>query len=175
MKTTTLRGAFVRFALAGVVVLLGGSTYVLAQNLAPNGGLGVASTLGTASVTTCSNEPVLTLIPAVISGTERIAEISVDDIPIQCAGKNLVVEFRADDGTVLDRVVWSLSLLNLADTSISARANGSQVSTANSSQSNVSVIYPVSETGSSGLDSAALSSTAIASFSVEATTSVVSE
>lgn len=175
MMSTIKRGVFVRFALAGVVVLLGGSSYVLAQNLTPNGGLGVASTLGTASVTTCSNEPVLTLIPTVVGGVERIGEISVDNIPIQCAGKNLVVEFRSSDNVVLDRVVWSLALMNLADTSISARANGTLVSTANASSSNVSVNYPAIETGSSGLDSSALSSTAISSFTIEATVSAVSE
>jgi hypothetical protein len=165
----------VRFVLAAVVVLLGGATFVLARDLAPNSGNGVPSTLGTASVTTCSNEPVLTLIPTVTGGVERIGEISLDNIPIQCAGKSLVVEFRSEENLVLDRVVWSLALMSLSDTSISARANGTQIATANASESNISVNYPAIETGSSGLDSPSLSSTVISSFTITATDSVVSE
>jgi hypothetical protein len=165
----------VRFLVASLVVVLSGTTVVLARNLGPNQTTDVNSTLGAATVTMCSDEPVLTLIPTISGEVERISEISVDNIPIGCAGKNLVVEFQTEEGVVLDRIVWSLSLMNLADTSISARADGTRISTANTSSSNVSVNYPAIEVGSSGLDSSALSSTSISSFTIEATVSAVSE
>lgn len=164
-----------RIALAAFVVLVGGSSVVLAQNVFLNGGSDVSSTVGTASVTTCSSVPVLTLVPVVTAGAERIGEVAVDNIPIECAGKNLVVEFLSDDNEVLDRIVWSLTLRSENDTSISARANGTTVSTANASESNVSVNYPVFETGASGLDSANLSPSAIVQFTVQASITAVSE
>jgi hypothetical protein len=164
-----------RVALAALVVLVGSASLVLAQNLNVNSGSEVSSTVGTASVTTCSSVPVLTLVPVITAGTERIGEVAVDNIPIECAGKNLVVEFLSDDNEVLDRIVWSLSLRSENDTSISARANGTTVATANTSESNVSVIYPVFETGASGLDSANLSPSAIVQFTVQASITAVSE
>jgi hypothetical protein len=164
-----------RVALAALVILVGSASLVLAQNLNVNSGSEVSSTLGTASLTTCSSAPVLTLVPVVTAGVERIGEVAVDNIPIECAGKNLVVEFLSDDNEVLDRIVWSLSLRSENDTSISARANGTTVATANTSESNVSVIYPVFETGASGLDSANLSPSAIVQFTVQASITAVSE
>jgi len=164
-----------RIALAALVVLGGGSSVVLAQNVFLNGGSDVSSTVGTASITTCSSVPVLTLIPVVTAGVERIGEVSVDNIPIECAGKNLVVEFRSSDNEVLDRIVWSLSLRSLDDTSISARANGTTVSSSNTSESHVSVNYPAFETGASGLDSGSLSLSAISQFTVQASVTAVSE
>ena len=164
-----------RFILATLVVIGGGSSLVFAQNVNLNSGSEVSSTLGTASITTCSSVPVLTLVPVVTAGVERIGEVSIDNIPIECAGKSLIVEFRSDDNEVLDRIVWSLSLQSLDDTSISARANGTTVSTANTSESNISVNYPVFETGASGLDSANLSPSAIVQFIVQASVTAVSE
>lgn len=164
-----------RVLVATLVVVLGGATFVLARNLSPNASTDVNSTLGTASLTTCSNKPMLTVIPVIVSGVERIGEISIDNIPIECAGKSLVVEFLSSDNQVLDRVVWSLTLMSLTDTSISARANGALVSSANSSAANVSVNYPFVETGSSGLNSEFLSPSDIARFSISSSDTAVTE
>jgi hypothetical protein len=164
-----------RFLIATLIVVLGGTTVVLARNLSPNGTTDVNSTLGTASLITCSNKPVLTVIPVIVAGVERVGEISIDNIPIECAGKSLVIEFLSEDDEVLDRVVWSLTLVSLTDTSISARANGVVVSSANSSSSNVSLNYPFVETGSRGLDAASLSPASIARFKISSSESVVTE
>ena len=174
-QSVKTRSVPVRLLLAAVVVLLGGTTFVLARNVAPNSGGDVPSTLGMASVTTCSNRPVLTIVPAIVGGAERVSEISVDNIPIECSGKTLVVEFLRDTDEVLDRVVWQLALMALTDQTISARANGATVSTSNASTSDVSVNYPVVETGSSGLDASSLDPSDIVRFSIVASVSGVTD
>lgn len=174
-QSNKTRSTSVRFLLAAVVVLLGGATFVLARNLAPNNGGDIPSTLGTASVTTCSNRPVLTIVPTIAGGVERVGEIAVDNIPIECSGKTLVVEFLSDTDEVLDRVVWQLALMALSDDTISARANGTTVSSSNASVSDVSVNYPVVETGSSGLDASNLNPADIVRFSIVASVSGVAE
>lgn len=174
-RSTALRATPFRFLLAALAVVVGGSATVLAQNLAPNSAGDIPSTLGSASVTTCSNRPILTIVPVLTNGVERVGEVTVDNIPIECSGKTLVVEFVDENDGVLDRIVWQLVLTSLTDTAISARADGTAVSSANASVSNISVNYPFVETGSSGLDTVTVSPSDIARFSIVATVSGVTE
>lgn len=174
-RSNAFRNAPFRFLLAALIVVVGGATAVLAQNLSPNNARDIPSTVGSASVTMCSNRPILTVIPGITNGVERVAEISVDNIPIECAGKTLVVEFRDENDNVLDRVVWRLELVNLTDTALSARANGTNVSSANTSASGISVNYPFIETGTNGLDTANVNPANIARFSIVASVSEVTE
>jgi hypothetical protein len=86
------------------------------------------------------------------SGNARVSSVEVTGINVRCDGLPVALVFVGQSGEILDEIVWVLDLQR-GDQSITAAADGSTTSTANSTSSGVSMSYPTSQTSPEGLSS----------------------
>jgi hypothetical protein len=86
------------------------------------------------------------------SGNARVSSVEVTGINVRCDGLPVALVFVGESGEILDEIVWVLDLQR-GDQSITAAADGSTTSTANSTSSGVSMSYPTSQTSPEGLSS----------------------
>lgn len=87
-----------------------------------------------------------------------IDSVSITGIPASCAGKTISLQLLNSAGAVVDEVIWTLQL-NAGDSEITARADESTVSSANSSSNGATINYPNSQTDPEGLATALNAST----------------
>ena len=171
---TPLRLTAKTWLVAGAATVATAST-ALALSISINSGVFIQYGQGGASIADCSNIPVVVITPALADGYDVVGQVAVEEIPIGCQGKYLALELRDEFGDVLDRIVWQVALVSMSDTSIRVVADGTRTSEDNSSVGGVSTIYPASELGPAGLTTVAINPVAIASFSLNASSEVVSE
>ena len=156
---------------AGVLVIGG----VLAATI--NLGSWIELGGGVKNTDLCAQTPVTSFdqnfITTMSGNPSRITKITVEGVPVSCAGKYLKLTVYGSSSQVLESVVWLLAKVGASDTSINAITDGS--TTTNTSTNNISQNFPASEANPLGLTLEALDPAAIASFNLESSDELLTE
>lgn len=116
---------------------------VIAGNLVINSGNGIEFGVGSKSFDTCSTSPRLEVDSAFGSDNVLyVSQLTLTEIPVVCDGQKLELRLLNSSGQQLASINWTLDKIDSSDTSITAIANGTSTSAANTSPSTVSVNYP---------------------------------
>lgn len=144
----------VTFGILGIAAL--GVYAVLAASVDLGGTIGRASDV--VAVPSCNDGTEISLDHEVdATGETLVSSVHVTGINPRCDGAPVALVFVDAAGAIVDEIVWVLEL-QPGDSSITAVANGSDVSTSNASTSNVSVSYPSSQSDPEGLSSSLVAS-----------------
>jgi hypothetical protein len=138
-----------RVAIAAIAVAIGAAVgTVLASGFTlPASNVSV----GTQSFAYCARGTEVQYQMRIASDNSTVIDsVSITGIPASCAGKTISLQLLNASGTLIDEVVWTLQL-NAGDTEITARADESTVSSANSSSNGTTINYPNSQTDPEGL------------------------
>lgn len=116
-------------------------------------GPGIELGAGVKDTDDCAETPVVSFgqdfVTTMSGNPSRITSVTVEGIPVACAGRYYRLNlFDSSDG-LLESIVWETALVSNADTAIRAVADGA--TTVNRSESGTSIIYPANETDPLGL------------------------
>jgi hypothetical protein len=116
-------------------------------------GPGIELGAGVKETDTCAETPIVSFgqdfVTNLSGSPSRITSVTVEGIPVACAGRYFRLNLFDSQDVLLESIVWQSALVSNTDTAIRAVADGT--TTVNRSESATSVIYPANETDPLGL------------------------
>lgn len=108
-----------------------------------NSNAGVEFGSGVEDVDVCSSQPRIEFDSDFHTDDELyLSEVRLTNIPAVCSGRVFELQLLNQNDLVLETIFWDITLVDLSDTSIEARANGTLTQTSNSSPAEISIVYP---------------------------------
>lgn len=136
--------------------VLAGTGSILAANISvPTANIA----LGTDNLAFCATGATVEYGLRIASNNTTVVDsVRVTGIPTSCDGEFIALRLFNSSGTLLDEIVWTLDA-RTGDTSITAIADETTISTSNGSSAGASLSYPTSQTDPEGLATAITAST----------------
>jgi hypothetical protein len=150
-----------------------GTVFAAAIYLGPGIELGA----GVEETDTCAETPVVSFgqdfVTNMSGNPSRITSVTVEGIPVACAGRYFRLNLFDSQDELLESIVWQSALVSNTDTAIQAVADGT--TTVNRSESGNSIIYPANEQNPLGLVLESIDPEEIDSFLLESSETALQE
>ena len=134
---------------------------------------------GVEETDTCAETPIVSFgqdfVTNMSGNPSRITSVTVEGIPVGCAGRYFRLNLFDSQDELLESIVWQTARVSDSDTAIRAVADGTTTTTANRSESGTSVIYPANEQNPLGLVLESIDPEEIDSFLLETSESALQE
>lgn len=150
-----------------------GTVFAAAIYLGPGIELGA----GVEETDTCAETPVVSFgqdfVTNMSGNPSRITSVTVEGIPVACAGRYFRLNLFDSQDELLESIVWQTARVSNSDTAIRAVADGT--TTVNRSESGTSIIYPANEQNPLGLVLESIDPEEIDSFLLESSETALQE
>ena len=150
-----------------------GTVFAAAIYLGPGIELGA----GVKETDTCAETPIVSFgqdfVTNMSGNPSRITSVTVEGIPVACAGRYFRLNIFDSQDDLLESIVWQTARVSNSDTAIRAVADGT--TTVNRSESGTSIIYPANEQNPLGLVLESIDPEEIDSFLLESSETALQE